>query len=156
MPQALKSLSLIQIGSCKNSPIPLLALWGNKNGLPSMKVKKLEKFQNKMGLRGCTWSSLNAQGTETPQSHPYWERRNSPNSQYGGDWGVSVPGAFKLDHLQPFKPILFWNFSNFWLSYPRGQFLYSPGRREIGILPTWVRNRGLSAWGMQTGPFAAL
>ena len=35
-------LSLIHIGS-----FPLLALWGNKNGLPSMKVKKLKKFKTK-------------------------------------------------------------------------------------------------------------
>ena len=65
---------------------------------------------------------------------------------------VSVSGAFKLDHLQPVEPIWFWNFSNFWLSYPRGQFLYSPGRWESAILPTY---RGLSAWGIQTGTFAA-
>ena len=52
---------------------------------------------------------------------------NSPNPQYGWDWGVSVPGAFKLDHLQPFKPILFRIFSIFsplyWDAhsyYPRG------------------------------------
>ena len=25
-----------------------------------MKVKKLDKFQDKMGLKGCKWSSLNA------------------------------------------------------------------------------------------------
>ena len=164
-PQALKPLSLIHIGSWENSPFPLLALWGNKNGLPSMKVKKLEKFLNKIGLKGCKWSTLNAPGTETPQSHPYWElgefpfpymdkiegfqclghsnwttgsplspfcfkffpicspsywgahsyyprglileKGNSPNSRNGCDRGVSVPGAFKLDHLQPFKPILF-------------------------------------------------
>ena len=37
-----------------------------------MKVKKLKIFQDKMGLKGCKWSSLNAPGTETPQSHPYW------------------------------------------------------------------------------------
>ena len=116
--------------------------------------KKLEKFQNKMGLKGCKWSSLEAPGTETPQSHPYlklqefpfpnkdktegfqclghsnwttcsplshfcsgkfstfsisyWgsnsyyprglimRKGNSPNSRNGWDWGVSVPGAFKL------------------------------------------------------------
>ena len=29
-----------------------------------------------MVLKGCKWSSLNAPGTETPQSHPYWERGN--------------------------------------------------------------------------------
>ena len=29
------------------------------------------------------------------------------SNQSVGDTGVSVPGAFKRDHLQPFKPILF-------------------------------------------------
>ena len=51
-------------------PISKLTLWGNKNWPPSMKVKKVEKFQDKMGLRGCKWSSLNAPGTENPLSHP--------------------------------------------------------------------------------------
>ena len=49
MPQALKPLSLIQIGSCKNFPFPIISLWGNKNWLPSMKVKKLKIVQNKSG-----------------------------------------------------------------------------------------------------------
>ena len=49
MPQALKPLCLIQFWSWKNSLFPLLALWGNKNWLPSMKVKKLQTFENKMG-----------------------------------------------------------------------------------------------------------
>ena len=69
-----------------------------------------------------------------------------------GDW---VPGAFKLDQLQPFKQILFWNFSNFLLSYPRAHFLYSPGKEEDGILPTRVMQRELGVWGNQTGPYAA-
>ena len=34
-------------------------------------------------------------------------------SRNGWEAGVSVPGAFKLDHLQPFKPILLLKFSNF-------------------------------------------
>ena len=46
------------------------ALWGNKNWPPSMKVKKLEIFCNKRGLKGCKWSSLNVPGTENPLSHP--------------------------------------------------------------------------------------
>ena len=46
---------------------------GNINGLPSMKVKQFEKFQNNMGLKSCNWSSLNAPGTQCPQSSPYWE-----------------------------------------------------------------------------------
>ena len=70
MPKALKPLCLIQFWSWKNSLFPLLALWGNKNWPPSMKVKKVENFQNKSGLKGCKWSSLNAPGTEYPLSHP--------------------------------------------------------------------------------------
>ena len=48
----------------------------------------------------------------------------SPNFKIGwgrGDW---VPGVFKLNHLQPFEPILLWQFSTFILGansyYPRG------------------------------------
>ena len=32
--------------------------------------KKMENFQNKRGLKGCKWSSLNAPGTENHLSHP--------------------------------------------------------------------------------------
>ena len=52
---------------------------------------------------------------------------NSPNSRKGLDRGVSVPGAFKLDHLHPVKQILFSKFYNFFTFvleansyYPRG------------------------------------
>ena len=38
-----------------------------------MKVKKMENFQNKRGLKGCKWSSLNVPGTENPLSHPLLE-----------------------------------------------------------------------------------
>ena len=38
---------------------------------------------------------------------------NSPNSRNGLDRGVSVPGAFKLDHLHPVKPISLSKFNNF-------------------------------------------
>ena len=52
-----------------NPPFPSLALWGNKNWPPSMKVKKMENFWNKRGLKGYEWSCLNAPGTENPLSH---------------------------------------------------------------------------------------
>ena len=52
-------------------------------------------------------------------------------SQPEWDKGVSVPGAFKLDHLQPFKPILFWNFSNFFTFILGSQFLL-PQRANNG------------------------
>ena len=78
MPQALKPLSLINIWSWENSHFPLLALWGNKNGLPSMKVKKLENTKNIRSLRGCKWSSLNVPGTENPLSHSLLGLEESP------------------------------------------------------------------------------
>ena len=129
MPQAPKSLCLIQFLSWENSLSCILALWGNKNwppqyegekdriiwecerckglqmvqfdspwhlkssvsssfkvgwipfshywpsgviriGLPSMKVKKFETFQNKRGSTCCKWPNLNAPGTQTPLYHP--------------------------------------------------------------------------------------
>ena len=73
---------------------------------------------------------------------------------------VSVPGAFKLDHMQPFKPILFRTFSNFFTFILGSQFLLpqraNNGKGKFSQLPIWMRLRGFSAWGIQTGPFAAL
>ena len=48
-----------------------------------MKLKKLEIFQNKMGLKGCKWSSLEAPGTETHLSHPYWGNKNGLPAKLG-------------------------------------------------------------------------
>ena len=77
----------------------------------------------------------------------------------GWDPRVWVPGAFKLDHLQPLKPILFRNFSNFCTFILEGQFLLpqvEEGRKwEKGNHHKWMRPKSLSAWGIQTGPFAA-
>ena len=81
MPQALKVATLIQFLSWVIPHFPLLALWGNKNWPPSMKVEKLEKFFNKMGLMGCKWSSLNALrrlGTQSCHSHSTLELGDPP------------------------------------------------------------------------------
>ena len=78
MPQALKTLCLIHFWGWMNSPFPLLALWGNKNWPPSMKVKKLKIFWEKMSPKGCKWSSLNAPGTENPLSHPILKLHEFP------------------------------------------------------------------------------
>ena len=58
---------------------------------------------------------------------------NSSNSRNGLDRGVSVPGAFKLDHLHPVKQILFSKFYNFPVSYRR-PILITPesGRLKMG------------------------
>ena len=67
-----------------------------------------------------------------------WRKGNSSNSEIGWDRGAYLPGAFKLDHLQPFEPILFWNFSIFFTFILGGQLLL-PQRAdqwEKGILST--------------------
>ena len=53
-----------------------------KNWPPSMKVKKMENFWNKRGLKGCRWSSLNAPGTEHPLSHPLLGLEEFPFPHY--------------------------------------------------------------------------
>ena len=71
---------------------------------------------------------------------------NSPNFRIGPDRGVVVLGAFKLDHLQPIKPILFQKFYNFFTFilgansyYPRewntenGKMKFSQPEYERGI-----------------------
>ena len=69
--QALKTNCLILFWSWENSLFPLLALWGNRNWLPSMKVKQLEICFNKIGLKRCKWSSLNVPSTESWYPAPY-------------------------------------------------------------------------------------
>ena len=104
MPQALKPLSLIQFGSCKNFPFPIISLWGNKNWLPSMKVKKFENVESETGLKGCKWSSLDAPGTETPLSLIHigsW--KNSPVSLlalWGNKIGLHSMKMKELEKLQ--------------------------------------------------------
>ena len=60
----------------------LLALWGNKNWPPSMKVKQLENFQDKSGSKGCKCSRLNGPGTQIPLSHPILKLGEFPFPHY--------------------------------------------------------------------------
>ena len=53
---------------------------------------------------------------------------DSPKNKW--DKGVSVPGAFKLDHFQPVKRILFPNFSNFLSLILGGPIAYYPRKKE--------------------------
>ena len=132
MPQALKPLSLIHIGRWENSPFPLLALWGNENGLPSMKEKNLENFQNKIGLKGCKCSSLNAQCTVTPQSHPYWELGEFPFPNLDDTEGFQCLGHSNWTICSPLSPFCSENFPTFSLSY-WGAHSYYP-RGLIGLI----------------------
>ena len=45
-----------------------------------MKVKNLEIFQNKRGLKECKWASLNTPGTESHLSHPIFGLEEFPFS----------------------------------------------------------------------------
>ena len=76
------------------------------------------------------------------------------------DKGVSVSGAFKLDHLQPLEPILYQKIFNFFTFILGGQFLLpqraNNGKGEFIQLQNWMRQRGFGAWSIQIGPFAAL
>ena len=51
-------------------------------------------------------------------------KRDSSNFQYGPDRWVSVPGAFKLDDLQSFKPIMSPKFFNFFIFILGSPFLH--------------------------------
>ena len=68
---------------------------------------------------------------------------------------INEPGALKLDHMQPFKPILLTQFSTFciFLHYPRGPI---KGKGEFSQLQKWMRLRGFSAWDTQTGLYTTL
>ena len=49
------------------------SLWGNKNWPPSIKIKQIENGQNKMGLKGWKWSTLNVPSTKNPLFHSVLE-----------------------------------------------------------------------------------
>ena len=69
-PQTHVSHPILELGEI---PFPI-----NKNWPPSMKVKKMKIFLNKMGLKGCKWSSLNAPGPQTHPSRPILELGEFP------------------------------------------------------------------------------
>ena len=82
------------------------------------------------------------------------------NSKTGWDRGFPVPGAFKLDHLQPIKPLLLPNFYKFFTFILVGQFLLpqmaNNGERGFSQLQKWMKQGVFSALGIQIGPFASL
>ena len=105
--------------------------------IPTPQLNKTEGFQC-LGHSNWTICTLLSQfyfPNFTTFSLSYWEansyyprglimrKGNSYNSRNGLDRGVSVPGAFKLDHLQPVKPILFSKFCNFFTFILGANFL---------------------------------
>ena len=63
--------------------------------------------------------------------NPIMGKGSSPNSEIGRGKRALVPRPFKLDPLQPIKPLLLHNFSKFFSFILGGQFLL-PQRANIG------------------------
>ena len=84
---------------------------------------------------------------------------NYSHLKIGWEKGFSVPGAIKLDHLQPVEPLLVWKNSSFFTFMLGGQFLLpqraNNGKREFFQPQNWLGERVFSALGNQTVPFAA-
>ena len=57
---------LMKLNALTPFPFLIIGPLGNKNWLPSTKVKKLEKYQIKIGSKGCIWSSSDAPQIENP------------------------------------------------------------------------------------------
>ena len=76
---------------------------------------------------------------------PIIRKENSSNLKSGWDRGFSVPGAFKLDHLHPFKPLLFWKFSKFFTFILGGQFLL-PQRANNGKRGILQLQKRMTQW----------
>ena len=79
-----------------------------------MKVRKFENVQNKMGLKGCKWSSLKAPGTETASASSLsrtFAPLLAPQCRVIGEWNVlrppNVVGFFSF----------FFTFYTIWLSF---------------------------------------
>ena len=122
----------------------------------------------------CSLFSPICSGKFPPFALSYWEansyyprcrgpiigKGNSANSRNGWDKGLSLPGAFELDHLQPIQPHLFCKISIFSTFLLGSQFLLPQrahnGKREFSQLQKWMRQGVFIAWSIQTGQFASL
>ena len=115
MPKVLKSLCLIHfwVNPFFSFPAPALPVSvAIDNWTPSMKIKKMEIFWNKISSTVCKWSSLNAPGTETPVSQPLLSESlfsypaplsgviRNWTSQYKGQEGKHFLGKNQLNRLQ--------------------------------------------------------
>ena len=90
---------------------------------------------------------------------PIMRKGDSHNFRKGWGRWFSMPWAFKLNHLHPVEPLLFWNFSNFFIFILESPILLpqraNNGKGEFIQLQKWMRQRVFSACGIQTGPFAS-
>ena len=105
------------------------------------------RYSRNLSLRLClgglgkmrNWNSYNLSATMGFGCHGHSNRTIcSPLCQF-------CSGIFPTSHFHTGEPIL--------IHYPRGLIL---GVGRISQLPIWMTQRSFSAWGIQTGPLAAL
>ena len=122
-------------------------------------------------LTTSAWPSLPSTATASAKEPPYRgsaliARNAKPihvrmlSRQFGCDTAVSVPGEFKLDQLHIVKLNLLKKISTILIflhiTPERGrEEAAGAGNEKMGFTQKWIRYRGFSTWGIQTGPFAA-
>ena len=149
MLQALKALCLIQFWGWKNSLFPLLALWGNKNCPPSIKFGNFPTFS-------LSYWEVNSYCPRRPK----WERGILPTPKLDetedfqcleySNWTICMPLSHFCSENFPSFSLSYWEANSY---YPRGLIM---GKGKFLQLPNWMKQRGFSACGIQTGPLAAL
>ena len=154
MPQALKTLGLIQFWSCVISLFPLLTLRGNKNWPPSMKVEKggkiwKQKWLNKLQMvefechRHWKPSVSFSFGVGTISLFPLlalWGNKNWP-PQYEGEkvWIISEQKGFKRMQMVQYECPKHWKSSV--------SFTFEVGRLSFThYWPSGVIKIGLPVW----------
>ena len=63
---------LMKLNALTPFPFLIIGPLGNKNWLPSMKVKKLQNYQNKMGPKHISRSSMKTQELINLGIVPFW------------------------------------------------------------------------------------
>ena len=135
---------------------------GCERGLSVPGAFKLDRLQPVEPILFCKFSNFCTFILEKANSYYPIERKAENGkmeiSQPAVKTGHWVPGVFKLDHLQPVRPILFSKFSTFLTFILERPILITP---ERGMLkrgkwnsPNLSQRGDLGAWGIQTGPFA--
>ena len=94
---------IIRKGNSSN----LKSWWDRGFSVPgAFKLDHLHPIKPLFPLRFSTFSLSYWEANSYYPRGPITGKGKSSNLKIGWDRGVSVPGAFKLDHLQPFQPIL--------------------------------------------------
>ena len=143
---------------------------GKKGNTLFQKWERQMDLKNSQCLGHSNWTICSPFSPFCPENFPsfslsYWEgisyyprgpimgKGNSLNSKIGWYIWNLMPGAFKLDHLQSFQPILSWKFSIFF-TFILGRHFLLPQRANNGKWEFTQLQMESNAWGIQTGPFA--